>query len=138
MFFKPYIAPEHAFTSTAEFIDYYRFLLTNVPGGNVNPVSRAFIDNLLRPFQRDAATYFTHGDLLPKNIMVQGSTVTALIDWAEGGFYPEFWEYCRMHDCQFMTPGWAHVLQAVFPGERRTTEIDALDQLLAAIRVNFT
>ena len=37
-----------------------------------------------------------------------------------------------------VTPGWAHVLQAVFPGERRTTEIDALDQLLAAIRVNFT
>ena len=52
-------------------------------------------------------------------------------------YYPEFWEYCRMHDRNFMTPGWAHILQAIFPGERRTKEIDGLDQLLDIIYYNL-
>ena len=132
-FFPPNVSPKRSFTSVEEFIDQYRSLFTFIAGGNMDSVSHAYVDTLLSPFPRDCPMYFTHGDLLPKNIMVQGSTVTALIDWAEGGFYPEFWEYCRMHDRNFMTPGWAHILQAIFPGERRTKEIDGSDQLLDII-----
>ncbi|KAF4500229.1 Phosphotransferase [Fusarium agapanthi] len=35
----------------------------------------------------------THGDLSPRNIMVDGSTITGIIDWELGGFYPEYVEY---------------------------------------------
>ncbi|KAJ7452851.1 kinase-like protein [Mycena latifolia] len=40
---------------------------------------------------------FTHGDLAPRNIIVQGDVVVGLIDWEHSGWYPEYWEYCKAH-----------------------------------------
>ncbi|KAK0186534.1 kinase-like domain-containing protein [Armillaria mellea] len=37
---------------------------------------------------------FTHGDLVPRNIMVQGTEVTAILDWECAGWYPAHTEYC--------------------------------------------
>lgn len=37
----------------------------------------------------------THGDLQPRNILVQGNTVAGIIDWELGGWYPEYWEYVK-------------------------------------------
>lgn len=52
----------------------------------------------------EANVHLTHGDLLPQNILVEGSTITGIIDWETAGYYPAFWEYCRMHDLRLMTP----------------------------------
>ncbi|KAF5646873.1 aminoglycoside 3 phosphotransferase [Fusarium sp. NRRL 52700] len=35
----------------------------------------------------------THGDISPRNIMVDGTTITGIIDWELSGFYPEYVEY---------------------------------------------
>ncbi|KAJ4254487.1 hypothetical protein NW762_010086 [Fusarium torreyae] len=44
--------------------------------------------------------YFTHGDLTLGNIMVSGSSnsyaITGIIDWEQAGWYPEYWEYCKL------------------------------------------
>ncbi|KAM0557028.1 hypothetical protein ACHAPJ_005708 [Fusarium lateritium] len=44
--------------------------------------------------------YFTHGDLTLGNIMVSGSpdsyVITGIIDWEQAGWYPEYWEYCKL------------------------------------------
>ncbi|KAI0634295.1 kinase-like domain-containing protein [Trametes polyzona] len=32
---------------------------------------------------------FTHGDLAPRNIRVDGDQIVAIIDWEESGWYPE-------------------------------------------------
>ena len=45
----------------------------------------------------------THNDFDPRNILVQGSEVVAILDWEKSGFYPEFWEYCKA----LWRPGWA-------------------------------
>lgn len=38
----------------------------------------------------------THGDLVPRNILVrEGGHVAAIVDWEMAGFYPEYWEYAR-------------------------------------------
>jgi aminoglycoside phosphotransferase len=37
----------------------------------------------------------THGDLQPRNILVQGDRVTGIVDWELGGWYPEYWEYVK-------------------------------------------
>ncbi|RAQ65344.1 hypothetical protein COH20_006467 [Aspergillus flavus] len=39
---------------------------------------------------------FSHGDILPRNILVndQGK-VTALVDWEFAGYFPMYWEYSR-------------------------------------------
>ncbi|GAP91708.1 putative phosphotransferase enzyme family protein [Rosellinia necatrix] len=38
---------------------------------------------------------FTHNDFAPRNILVQGAKVVAIIDWELSGFYPDYWEYCK-------------------------------------------
>ncbi|KAI0188414.1 kinase-like protein [Astrocystis sublimbata] len=38
---------------------------------------------------------FTHNDFAPRNILVQGSNVVAILDWEFAGFYPDYWEYCK-------------------------------------------
>ena len=36
---------------------------------------------------------FTHGDLSSLNIMAEGDTITAILDWETSGWYPSYWEY---------------------------------------------
>ncbi|OBZ71380.1 hypothetical protein A0H81_08976 [Grifola frondosa] len=64
---------------------------------------------------RNAAIRLTHGGLLLKNIIVNGSTITGIIDWEMDGFYPAYWEYCHMHDLVWRTPGWDCVLALQLP-----------------------
>ncbi|KKF96823.1 Acyl-protein thioesterase 2 [Ceratocystis platani] len=37
----------------------------------------------------------THNDFDPRNILVRGSDVVAVLDWEFSGFFPEYWEYCN-------------------------------------------
>ncbi|TDL20692.1 hypothetical protein BD410DRAFT_363616 [Rickenella mellea] len=37
----------------------------------------------------------THNDLFPRNIMVSGTNVTAILDWECAGWFPSHWEYCK-------------------------------------------
>ncbi|KAF4823484.1 hypothetical protein CGCTS75_v010321 [Colletotrichum tropicale] len=42
---------------------------------------------------------FTHADLLPSNIMLTPGLlprVAAINDWEQTGWYPEYWEYCKV------------------------------------------
>jgi Phosphotransferase enzyme family len=40
---------------------------------------------------------FTHGDLMPRNIMFKNGRITAIIDWENAGWFPEYWEYTKLH-----------------------------------------
>ncbi|QPH09314.1 hypothetical protein C2857_000026 [Epichloe festucae Fl1] len=46
----------------------------------------------------DAQVVFTHADLHPSNVIVNPdcpSTIVALIDWEQSGWYPDYWEFCK-------------------------------------------
>lgn len=41
--------------------------------------------------------HFAHGDLSPRNILVNGTgCITAVLDWEWAGWYPEYWDVTRM------------------------------------------
>jgi hypothetical protein len=63
-----------------------------------------YVEELFSHFPADVQVCLTHGDLLPHNILVDGSEVTAITDRETAGYYPGFWEYYRMHDPGSMTP----------------------------------
>lgn len=46
----------------------------------------------------------THNGFDPRNILVQGAKVVAILDWEFLGFYPKYWEYCKAVSC----PDWEH------------------------------
>ncbi|KAH8824013.1 hypothetical protein DL96DRAFT_1616099 [Flagelloscypha sp. PMI_526] len=122
--------PKHAFDSVGDLLDWYRALfLTN--GGE------AWLNKVMALFPRNAAIVFTPGDLHPGNIIVQGSTITEVIDWHTGGFYPSYWDYARMHHPCFASVGWDHILGKVFPGEKRMDEIKACAEIIRIIDYTF-
>jgi hypothetical protein len=121
--------PPHSFSNTKEYLDYYRGIFLEFCGSQ-------HVEELFSHFPTDAPIRFTHGDLLPRNILVDGSKITAIIDWETAGYYPEFWEYCRMHDLGLMTPAWGRVLARVFPGPRREKEIDAVYRIVRDLHYN--
>jgi aminoglycoside phosphotransferase len=53
---------------------------------------------------------FTHGDLNPSNILVQGNRVTGIIDWEFAGWYPHYWEYTSTWYWALMRPWWQDAL----------------------------
>lgn len=61
-------------------------------------------------------TVFTHGDLQPKNIMVERVDAagpgfkTTLVDWEMAGWYPEFWEFCNATVCCRFKPDWLELV----------------------------
>ncbi|KIJ26499.1 hypothetical protein M422DRAFT_192150 [Sphaerobolus stellatus SS14] len=85
---------------------------------------------------RNAPITLTHGDLLPCNIIVQDSEITGIIDWETAGFYPGFWENCRMYYPPAMTPGWDHILKHVFPGPRLQKEINTVSNIINMVHYN--
>ncbi|KAL1944195.1 hypothetical protein VTO73DRAFT_3380 [Trametes versicolor] len=47
----------------------------------------------------DHSIVFTHGDIAPRNIMVDGDAIVALLDWEQAGWYPEHWELVKAMRC---------------------------------------
>lgn len=42
------------------------------------------------------AAKFTHGDLIPSNVIVKDGKIAAVIDWETAGWFPENWEYPKI------------------------------------------
>lgn len=51
-------------------------------------------DMVLKTF-KGHETVLTHGDFSPRNILVEGTKVTAILDWEMTGLFPEYWEYVK-------------------------------------------
>lgn len=49
---------------------------------------------------------FTHGDLNPSNILVQGGKVVSIIDWEFAGWYPSYWEYTAAYQVMYTKTQW--------------------------------
>jgi len=71
---------------------------------------------LLSSLRDNHKVLLTHGDLHPRNIMVQGTSVTGIIDWEHGGWYPEYWEYLKglnSFDPSEECPDWWEYLKCI-------------------------
>jgi aminoglycoside phosphotransferase (APT) family kinase protein len=68
-------------------------------------------------------TVFTHGDLQPKDILLQKTQEgdgarkykVILIDWEISGWYPAYWEFCNATIAGRFKPEWLNMIQELFP-----------------------
>jgi aminoglycoside phosphotransferase (APT) family kinase protein len=68
-------------------------------------------------------TVFTHGDLQPKNILLQKTQErdgarkykVILIDWEISGWYPAYWEFCNATIAGRFKSDWLNMIQELFP-----------------------
>lgn len=67
-------------------------------------------------FGEDHEIVFTHGDLASRNILVdEDGHVTAVLDWENAGWYPEYWEYVRAYSEWNALPGWSRYFSIILP-----------------------
>ncbi|GLB43422.1 putative phosphotransferase enzyme family protein [Lyophyllum shimeji] len=88
------------FDSVKTFTDQLFELGKHLPGYPDHP----FIRSLRHAFSDHSSIVFTHADLHRRNIIMSATStdVLGIIDWHEGGWYPEFWEYIK----SFWTVDW--------------------------------
>ncbi|KAL1850170.1 hypothetical protein Daus18300_013038 [Diaporthe australafricana] len=73
---------------------------------------------------------FTHADLRPNNIMARDGHITAIIDWEFAGWYPEYWEYTKMHWTP--SPLWDKFYEAI---EQEPAVVKYPDELAAEVAI---
>ncbi|KAF4207751.1 hypothetical protein CNMCM5878_005871 [Aspergillus fumigatiaffinis] len=81
---------------------------------------------LLRHYARfalsdDHEIVFTHADFAPRNILVDGGRVTAILDWEYAGWYPEYWEYVQALRQLRPMKDWPEYLARILPPSILTT-----------------
>ncbi|WEW59036.1 hypothetical protein PRK78_004504 [Emydomyces testavorans] len=66
--------------------------------------------------KEDHEIVFTHADLAPRNILVdEHGRVSAILDWEDAGWYPEYWEHYRaLRDLRPM-PDWPEYFHYMLP-----------------------
>jgi hypothetical protein len=110
---------EGPFTTVAEFNDWVGGTATRQ-----KPGPEGFERDIYRDFVPDMCpVYFTHGDFTLTNIIVSGGPgswkVAGIIDWEQSGWYPEYWEYCKMlyaidYEHEFRAEGWQDTVMTPF------------------------
>ncbi|KAH7011273.1 kinase-like domain-containing protein [Ilyonectria destructans] len=86
------------FRSVKEFHDWLSAMIRRGKESHWPGLAPEDIPDPYRQLLPDAAVVFTHADLHPSNIIVSSEPpyrVTALIDWEQSGWYPDYWEFCK-------------------------------------------
>jgi aminoglycoside phosphotransferase (APT) family kinase protein len=62
-----------------------------------NPMPDSHVQFMRRLYQQNSENeiVFTHGDLAPRNILVEEGRISGIVDWEQAGWYPEYWEYVK-------------------------------------------
>jgi aminoglycoside phosphotransferase (APT) family kinase protein len=81
----------------------------------------------------DHEIVFTHADFAPRNILVEGGRVTAILDWEYAGWYPEHWEYIQALRQLKPMPDWPEYLSRILPHrfEREYIGMSFLSRILS-------
>lgn len=94
------------FDTEAEFNEFVLDLLQGTPSTIRSTLTQALDTN--------HQIVFTHGDLTPRNIIVKGDRVQALLDWEYAGWYPEYWEYVKFFDRPTDCKDWKEYAEFIF------------------------
>lgn len=91
--------------------DFNKFLIDDLP---IDKKGWKLID---KAHSAKHDTVFTHADLNLRNILVDDTgRISAIVDWECAGWYPEYWEYTKMHFTVRFTPRWlVDVVDQIFP-----------------------
>ncbi|KAL2376629.1 hypothetical protein RJZ90_007366 [Blastomyces dermatitidis] len=94
------------FETEKEFNDFLAHYTQGTQGPHLLPVDNHII-------------HFAHGDLSPRNIMVNKSgQITAIIDWEWAGWMPEYWDILRMRmdlPGKSKMPDYGNLFRSTFP-----------------------
>ncbi len=72
-------------------------VLARIHQRHLKYAGQRYADTLPNMLPRSNTSVFTHGDVAPRNIMIDRSGhITGVIDWKLAGWYPDYWEYINI------------------------------------------
>jgi thiamine kinase-like enzyme len=111
---------EGPFPSIKAFNDWFQAAAMRLkPGQKVTEPYRELLSD-------SGHIYFTHGDLTYGNIIISGEPdsvrITGIVDWEQSGWYPEYWEYCKLlfagpYSHEWRADGWAESVMEPYEDE---------------------
>lgn len=90
---------------------FNEYLLSGLTFKTPPAVRDAFAEKL----RTNHRVVLSHCDLAPRNIIVRDGKVVALIDWADAGWYPEYWEYVKFFQRNFPRDDFWCYASEIFP-----------------------
>ncbi|EMD35878.1 hypothetical protein CERSUDRAFT_156636 [Gelatoporia subvermispora B] len=101
-------------------------------------IDEVYLENIRRRMSDNYRVMFTHSDLAPRNIIVRGDDIAAIIDWEHAGWYPEYWEYVKAlyHPMSVKDQSWNDVVKDMIPqGYEKEWKLDKemTDHMVGAI-----
>jgi len=82
---------------------FHRFLNHDIL--RANPRYPRVQEALSRIYGKRYKTVFSHGDLGPHNVLWKDGCIV-VIDWERSGWFPEYWDYTRVHAARGHMTGW--------------------------------
>ena len=74
---------------------------------------------------------FTHGDIAPRNIMVDEThRITGILDWETAGWYPDYWEYSNIMRPAYGYEDWQAWMDRTAPQKWDLTGIQVARRVL--------
>lgn len=108
--------PFGPFNNESDFNDY----LVQKLSGKAPP---ARLKALRERMRDDHPLVLTHGNLVPQNVIVHRGHVSAIVDWDQAGWRPEYWERTKsLYD--FWLAEWPDIVKDVMPSYEEEVEID--------------
>ena len=92
--------PPARFESIADFHAYWLKRVQpckSMDGDAYDHLKRLARESVLEP-SKAGIPQLTHGDLAPRNIIVDDGKIAAIVDWETFGWYPDFWEDMGIHN----------------------------------------
>jgi hypothetical protein len=90
---------------------FHSYLRGGIPLGDCTKV---FGEVVTHCHSKQYQTRFCHADLAPRNIIIQGDRIAAIVDWQFAGWYPEYWEYTKAYySLYFMSDWYAELREAI-------------------------
>jgi thiamine kinase-like enzyme len=99
--------PFGPFNNHEEFHTFLRW------GNNENSKNPVLTEVSLEHSKRTYRTVLTHGDLVPRNIIVRKDRIAVIIDWEMAGWFPEYWEYTRAWVSSWDAQEWRDMLGVI-------------------------
>ncbi|OAA61203.1 Protein kinase-like domain protein [Niveomyces insectorum RCEF 264] len=91
---------------------FHTFLRGGIP---LASTQKTYGDAVFQAHARHYKTHFTHADLVPRNIIIRNDRIAAIVDWGFAGWYPEYWEYTKIHFDAFVRPDWYKAVKEAIP-----------------------
>lgn len=75
--------------------DFNQGLINAWTKGREDDALIRFLCRTLRHNMQGHEFVMTHNDFAPRNILVRGSRIVAILDWELSGYFPEYWEFAK-------------------------------------------